>query len=71
MPIFRHVAAVCYRQQELSNLLHEKRYHEALSLALTMEKPFHSLTIIRRKFLLGCLISKISSVSAEVDKKKL
>ncbi|KAF6039472.1 TBL3 [Bugula neritina] len=34
-------------QQELSNLMHEKRFHEALSLALTMEKPFHTLTIVK------------------------
>jgi len=36
-----------YSQQELSNLMHEKRFHEALSLALTMEKPFHTLTIVK------------------------
>lgn len=37
------------KQQELSNLIHEKRYHEALSLALTMEKPHHTLNIVRRE----------------------
>ena len=35
------------QQQELSNLIHEKRYHEALSLALSMEKPYHTLNIVR------------------------
>ncbi|XP_067929652.1 transducin beta-like protein 3 [Watersipora subatra] len=34
------------QEQELSNLIHEKRYEEALSLALTMEKPFNTLKIV-------------------------
>lgn len=37
---------VC-RQQELSNLLQEKKYRKALGLAISLDQPYTVLTVIK------------------------
>lgn len=36
-----------WRQQELSNLLHEKKYLKALGLAISLDQPHTALTVIK------------------------
>lgn len=38
------------RQQELSNLLHEKKYLKALGLAISLDQPHTVLTVIKGNF---------------------
>lgn len=40
------------RQQELDNLLHEKRYLRALGLAISLDRPHTVLTVIQGQCLL-------------------
>lgn len=40
------------REQELSNLLHEKRYLKALGLAISLDRPHTVLTVIKGGFML-------------------
>ncbi|XP_046582912.1 transducin beta-like protein 3 [Haliotis rubra] len=35
------------QQQELSNLIHEKRYLKAIGLAITLEQPYRALTVMK------------------------
>lgn len=43
-----HVLSSCStRQQELDNLLHEKRYLRALGLAISLDRPHTVLTVIQ------------------------
>ena len=35
------------REQEVSNLLVNKKYHEALKIALNLNQPYRTLTIIK------------------------
>ncbi len=37
------------REQEVSNLLVNKKYHEALKIALNLNQPYRTLTIIKGK----------------------
>lgn len=39
------------RQQELDNLLHEKRYLRALGLAISLDRPHTVLTVIQGQYL--------------------
>lgn len=39
-----------WRQQELSNLLHEKKYLKALGLAISLDQPHTVLTVIKGNF---------------------
>ena len=41
------------RQQELDNLLHEKRYLRALGLAISLDRPHTVLTVIQGQCCLG------------------
>ena len=41
------------RQQELDNLLHEKRYLRALGLAISLDRPHTVLTVIQGRCYLG------------------
>lgn len=41
------------RQQELDNLLHEKRYLRALGLAISLDRPHTVLTVIQGLCCLG------------------
>jgi hypothetical protein len=36
-----------HREQEVSNLLVNKKYHEALKIALNLNQPYRALTIIK------------------------
>lgn len=36
-----------FREQELSNLLHAKKFTEALDMAISLEKPFLALNVIK------------------------
>lgn len=48
MNIYLCVSSVCvFRQQELSNLLHEKKYLKALGLAISLDQPHTVLTVIK------------------------
>ncbi|EDO32893.1 predicted protein [Nematostella vectensis] len=38
---------VILKEQKLSNLVHDKRYSEAISLAISLEKPFRVLNVIK------------------------
>ncbi|KAG7250229.1 hypothetical protein CRUP_008833 [Coryphaenoides rupestris] len=38
------------RQQELCNLLHEKRFLKALGLAISLDQPHTVLTVIKEVF---------------------
>lgn len=37
------------REQEVSNLLLNKKYHDALKIALNLNQPYRTLTIIKGK----------------------
>lgn len=39
--------AVYFRQQELSNLLHEKKYLKALGIAISLDQPHTVLRVIK------------------------
>ncbi len=41
---------VDFREQKLSNLLHEKKYLKAIGLAITLDRPFQVLNIIKGMF---------------------
>lgn len=45
----QHIGVFCcvWRQQELSNLLHEKKYLKALGLAISLDQPRTVLTVIK------------------------
>ena len=36
-----------FREQELSNLIHNKKFLKAIGLAITLEQPFRLLTILK------------------------
>lgn len=36
-----------YREQQLSNLIHKKKYLKAIGLAITLEQPFKVLKILK------------------------
>lgn len=36
-----------YREQEVSNLVVNKKYHEALKIALNLNQPYRALTIFK------------------------
>lgn len=40
---------VPHREQQLSNLLQEKKFVKALGLAITLNQPFKVLTIVKSK----------------------
>ena len=40
-----------YREQELANLLLQKKYLKAIGLAITLEQPFRVLNIMKGMFL--------------------
>lgn len=45
----KYFFSVFTREQEVSNLLVNKKYHEALKIALNLNQPFRTLTIIKGK----------------------
>lgn len=47
-----HSLDLFFREQELSNLLHEKRYLKALGLAISLDRPHTVLTVIKGEFML-------------------
>lgn len=53
---------ISHRQQELSNLISDRKYLEAIGLAITLGQPFRVLNIIKgingamMSFICGCLI---------------
>ena len=38
---------VFFREQELQNLLHHKKYLKALGLAISLDQPFRVLSVIK------------------------
>ena len=40
-----------HREQELSNLMHDKKYIEAIGLAITLDQPYRVLTIMKGKLI--------------------
>lgn len=47
-----HSLGLFSREQELSNLLHEKRYLKALGLAISLDRPHTVLTVVKGEFML-------------------
>lgn len=48
LPTNPHLYVCCvWRQQELSNLLHGKKYLKALGLAISLDQPHTVLTVIK------------------------
>lgn len=58
--------SVFTREQEVSNLLVNKKYHEALKIALNLNQPFRTLTIIKGKWTYFLSIKIISSILKEI-----
>ena len=54
-----------FREQEVSNLLLNKKYHDALKIALNLNQPYRTLTIIKGKwmsFIENIVLSKWDSL---------
>ncbi|EDV25613.1 uncharacterized protein TRIADDRAFT_23688, partial [Trichoplax adhaerens] len=57
------------KEQELSNLLHAKKFTEALNMAIGLEKPFLTLTVVKTILDQPDGLESIDNVIQKLDKK--